>query len=110
MFDGDRRAHEREPVQRPCKLYIPRTARYLTASTRNMGEGGALLQLEQPAVLVPGDRMFVGIAMTRRQPVLASNDMVEARVVRVVTTATDGVALAVRFVESSCKAAYLHVA
>ncbi len=110
MFDGDRRAHEREPVQRPCKLYIPRTARYLRASTRNMGDGGALLQLEQPAVFEPGDRMFLGIASRRRQPVLASKDMVEARVVRVVTTAADGVTLAVRFVESSCEVAYLHAA
>lgn len=56
-----------------------------------------MLQLDSPLPLQPGDHLYVGIALKRRQAVLPVGEMLEAGVVRVARTARDGLALAVRF-------------
>jgi hypothetical protein len=56
-----------------------------------------MLQLDRPVPLEPGDRLYVGIALKRRQALLPMGEMLAAGVVRVARTARDGVALAVRF-------------
>lgn len=99
MAERERRTSERLNLQRPCKLYIPRIGRYLAGSTWNLSAEGGLLQLERPVPLEPGDRLLVGIALTRRQPIFCSADMVHARVTRVLPTDNDSIALAVRFVD-----------
>ncbi len=99
MVRLERRIHRRLSMERPCKLYIPRVGRYLTGCTWNLSAGGVLVQLDQGAPLEPGDHLYVGVALKRRQAVLSATEMVEADVVRVVPTADDGVALALHFLE-----------
>jgi len=99
MVHLERRAHRRLNLERPCKLYVPRAARYVTGSTWNLSHTGALVQLASPPPLEPGDRLYVGVALKRRQAVLTASEMVEATIVRVVPTADDGLAVALRFLE-----------
>lgn len=105
MAECERRVSERLNLERPCKLYIPRIGRYLAGSTWNLSAEGALLQLDRPVPLEPGDRLFVGIALTRRQPIFCSADMMEAAITRVLPTDNDSVALAVHFVDEQLELA-----
>jgi hypothetical protein len=101
MVDQERRTHERVNVERPCKLYLPRVGKYASGSTWNLSAGGVLLQLDLPVGISPGDRLYVGIALKRRQAVLAAGDMIEAEVLRVQQTTDDRVAVAARFVDEA---------
>ena len=97
MLWWERRAHDRLSLTRPCKLYLPVSGRYVAGSTGNLSPGGALIHLDRPAPLGPGDRLFVGIAVKRRQALLAANEMLEAEVVRSVLTMEEQTIMAVRF-------------
>ena len=66
-----------------------------------------MLQLDRTIPIEPGDHLFVGIALKRRQAVLPVGEMLEAGVLRVARTARDGVALAVRFLSTQPEAAAL---
>jgi hypothetical protein len=81
-------------------MYVPRIGRYLSGSTWNLSSGGALLQLDMPAAIEPGDHLFIGVALKRRQPIFCSTEMMEAGVVRVLPTDNDSIALAVNFIET----------
>ena len=96
----ERRANERLNLARPCKTYVPRIGKYLAGSTWNVSSSGALLQLDRPAPIEPGDRLFVGVALKRRQPIFCSSEMMEASVVRVLPTDNDSIAVAIRFIDA----------
>ncbi len=97
----ERRASERLNLARPCKTYVPRSGRYLAGSTWNVSSSGALLQLDRPAPIEPGDLLFDGDALKRRQPIFSSSEMMEAAVVRVLPTDNDCIAVAVRFIDAT---------
>ena len=101
MVDGERRAHERIDLQRPCKLYVPGVGKYVSGTTGNVSGGGVMLRLDLPAGITAGSRLYVGIAFKRRQAVLAADEMIEAEVVRVDRASDDGVAVAARFVDGA---------
>jgi hypothetical protein len=101
MVDQERRTHERVNVERPCKLFLPSVGRYVSGSTWNLSESGVLVQLDLPTGISPGDRLFVGIALKRCQPVLAASEMLEAQVVRVEHPADDRISVAARFVSAA---------
>ncbi len=96
----ERRASERLDLARPCKMYVPRIGRYLAGLTWNVSSGGAMLQLDRPAPIEPGDRLFVGVALKRRQPIFCSSEMMEAGVVRVLPTDNDSIAVAIHFIDA----------
>ncbi len=98
MVDQERRAYERVSLDHPCKLYLPSVGKYVSGSTRNLSAGGVLLQLDLPAGISAGDRLYVGIALERSQVVLVAGEMFKAEVVRVDQTTDDHVAVAARFV------------
>jgi hypothetical protein len=99
MVDQERRTNERVNVERLCKLYLPRAGKYVSGSTWNVSPGGVMLHLDIATNISAGDRLYVGIAFKRRQAVLASNEMIEAEVVRVDQADGDRIAVAARFVE-----------
>lgn len=99
MVISDRRADHRVNLARACKLYLPAAGRYYPGSTWNVSSGGVLLELDRRAHVRPGQRLFVGIALKRRQAVLTHNEMIAAEVVRVMGTPDDRTVLAARFVE-----------
>ncbi len=58
------------------------TGRFLAGRTRDVSAGGAMLLLDHPSLLVPGQRLEVGIAQSLRQAIMPRQTMVPATVVR----------------------------
>ena len=100
MDQDERRIHERVSLTRPCKLYDPRLRKYLPGLTWNVSSSGAFLEVNRPLAVSPGDHLFLGIAMKRRQGILTSNDMLEVEILRSMQATGDRTALAVRFVNA----------
>ena len=101
MDDRERRTHARVKLQRPCKLYLPHVGKYVAGSTWNLSAGGVLLPRSLPAGMAPGDRLYVGIGLKRRQAVLTAGGMLEAQVIRVDRTTEERVDVAARFIEEA---------
>jgi hypothetical protein len=97
-IEGDRRHAQRVAVHRPCKLYEPRSARYIAAGTCDISQGGLLLDVPALMNVKAGDLLHVGVAVKRRQAVLLPNEMMQAIVVRIMPTVDDHTLLAVRLV------------
>jgi len=99
-IEQDRRETPRIVVKRPCKVFDPKARKYLTGATCDVSTGGLLLRLNHPLGLKPGDRIFVGVAQTRRQMLLRTRDMAEAQIVRAANMTDRETVLAVRFLDS----------
>lgn len=82
LLDSERRQHERIPIERPCKVFDPRSHKYLLGSTCDLSASGMMLKLEHPLQIVPGEILHVGVAQKRRQMLLRSSEMTPVRVVR----------------------------
>ncbi|MHC5001538.1 MAG: PilZ domain-containing protein [Planctomycetota bacterium] len=85
----ERRQQPRIEYVRPCKVYDPRSRRYVAGSTWNVSRGGILVELKRPLPLVPGDRLFVGLATRRRDAVICRSEMLPGSVVRSAMTPND---------------------
>ena len=96
-IDGDRRKHRREPLERPCKIYDPRSMKYIAATTRDVSSGGMLIDVPRLLEIKPGERLFIGVAMTRRQGFIQAKEMIDAVVLRAAATVDDHTTLAVSF-------------
>ena len=96
-IEGDRRTQVRYAIERPCKIFEPRSGKYYSGMTCDLSGGGLLLDIPRVVDLKPGDLLHVGVAMTRRQDLLKAKEMMEARVVRAMTTVDDRTRLAVSF-------------
>lgn len=80
---GSERRHDlRRQLRQPVKLHCPDTGRYLAGATANISSGGALLEIEHPSLLVPGQQVRLGITWNPRQNVLQQDDLLPATVVR----------------------------
>ena len=69
-MERERRAHERIWLARPCKVYDPALRRYLAGTTCNLSASGAFFQVNRKIDHHPGDRLYLGIALKRRQGIL----------------------------------------
>jgi hypothetical protein len=78
----DRRLDPRLPTHRPVKLQCLATGRYIPARTVDLSAGGALVGLDFPHHLLPGQKVRVGIAQNLSQAWLSSDGMAEGLVVR----------------------------
>lgn len=79
---ADRRRHARMALVRPAKVYQSSTARYWPAITQDVSPGGALLRVDAPRALTPGESLEVVVAWANRV-LLSSKDLVPATVLRV---------------------------
>ncbi len=104
IAEEDRRAHERVELARACKLHVPAIGRYVPGTTWNLSGGGALLEVDRPLDLRPGQRVSLGVAMKRRQAVLYSSEMFKAEVIRASGAGDRRTVLAVRFLEGPIEA------
>lgn len=95
--EWDRRETVRVSIRRPCKLYEPRGDRYAAGTTCDLSPQGAGITLDDPLPIEPGDVIRLGVAATRRQPLLQHDEMVEATVRHVLLTADDRTILGVQF-------------
>ena len=78
----DRRQGRRHPISRPVKLRCLITGKYMVGRTCNISASGALLEIDQPSLLISGQRLAVGVAWTRQQSLLYKDDMTHATVIR----------------------------
>jgi PilZ domain len=79
--DHNRRFHARHAVTRRCKVIQRDTMSYSQATTRNVSEGGALLEVHSLRPLSSGDEIEVGIEEDDRG-FISQQDLIFARVVR----------------------------
>ena len=97
MIDGDRRKYRREPLERPCKIYDPRSMKYISGTTLDVSCGGLLIDVPRLLEIKPGEHLFIGVAMTRRQGFIQAKEMIDAVVLRAAATVDDHTTLAVSF-------------
>ena len=100
-MNADHRAHDRVELERPCNLYVAKTNRYLPGRTGDVSAGGALVRLVGIACLAPGDRLGLAVAPDEALTVLHRSEMIDASVVRSVTTPDGGTVVAIRFDETA---------
>jgi hypothetical protein len=96
--DQDRRTSPRISVAHAAKVFDPRAERYHAAQTCNVSAGGALLKVQRSMPVCSGDRLDVIIdTEAELSRVLALNEFVPARVVRVTAIDRFSQAVAVQF-------------
>ncbi|NNF43149.1 MAG: PilZ domain-containing protein [Phycisphaerales bacterium] len=100
-IDHERRCEPRLVIERPCKIFDPRARKYVAGCTRDVAPGGLMLRLDRVVPLEPGDRVYVGIARTRRHALLHADEMVEATVVRAGSMAGGETLVAVHFPQAT---------
>jgi hypothetical protein len=96
-IDEERREDPRITIRRPCKVYDPRSRKYVAGTTCNVSAGGMLLRLDRRIALEAGDRVFLAISHRRRDGFLSRGDMVEVSVARALAITTGETVLAVHF-------------
>ncbi len=99
MPETDRRSHERTNLARPCKLFDPRSGKYIPGTVWNLSDGGALLEVNRPMRAEEGDSFYLGIAVKRRQGLLQRDEMFRARVVRSQQSSDGRFTLGVQFTD-----------
>lgn len=82
MANPNRRRFTRTTLDLPVKVRCEMTGRYLAGRTQNASEGGLLVKIDHPSLLVPGQRVLVGTAQHKRQAIIEQAHMVSATVVR----------------------------
>jgi len=82
MVSSDRRYSPRFPLERPVKIRCLNSGRYYGGKTCDVSSTGVMTQIETPSLLVPGQRVEVGIAEHSRQAILSADQMKQATVVR----------------------------
>ena len=97
MQETDRRSHKRTNLARPCKLFDPRSGKYMAGTVWNLSDGGAFLEVSRPIGAEQGDSFYVGIAVKRRQGILHRDEMFRARVVRSQQSSDGRVTMGVQF-------------
>ena len=96
-IDHERRDWHRISLSRPCKVFNPRTGKYIAGTTRDLSGGGLLLNLQRRPDAEPGDRLYVAVAQKRRQPLISADEMIESKVVRTLSLTSGETGLALRF-------------
>jgi len=87
MTSTDKRHDSRFPLQRRVKLMCPTTGRCYAGRTTDYSAGGAMLVMDGPSQLSPGEPVRMGIDWTGRQGVIKSEMMPKACIVRSMTLA-----------------------
>ena len=78
----ERRRRPRLSLAYPVKLWCVETGRFLAGATEDLSAEGALIRVQHPSLLVPGQRLRVGIAWSGRDALIMQRQMLPAIVVR----------------------------
>jgi hypothetical protein len=100
---ADRRRHVRLDVDRPCKVVVPTARRALSARTSNVSVTGALLRVDSPRLLNPGETLRLAISWSNT-PIVREDQLVFARVVRALGIQGEAQTVAVEFAQSNQQA------
>ncbi len=104
MTSTNKRRDSRFALQRRVKLLCPATGRCYAGRTSDYSAGGALLVMDGPSQLSPGEPVKVGLDWTGRQGLIKSEMMPKACIVRSMTHA-DKQHVAIAFEERQLLAA-----
>jgi len=96
----ERRADPRISIEQAGKVYDPRSRKFYPCEASNVSRGGALLKLDHRLPVGPGDRVMLGVGSGPSDALLHATEMLEAEVVRSLTTTDDRQGLGVRFVHA----------
>ena len=96
MSHDDRRAYDRMPLVRGCKLLDQKSAKFVPAESTNISQGGLLLRVPVTRHFQAGDRVEVAVGWGEK-PVAESVQMAGGVVVRVTTMDHLHQAIAVRY-------------
>ncbi|MEL6328044.1 MAG: PilZ domain-containing protein [Planctomycetota bacterium] len=102
----ERRLFPRAGVERLCKIQRPGDARYLSAFTHDVGEGGALIEILTRDPVAAGESIRIGVSWDHR-PLIKREALVPAVVVRAEPLGSATQRVAIRFVESQAEAGEL---
>lgn len=96
--DGrDRRKHQRHPIERPAKLFCPKSGRFLAGRTQNISEGGVLVEVDAGETIESGDSVLMTVAFGDRF-IVPMSELVPCSVIRVKRTGTEhGATLAIAY-------------
>ena len=100
-METDRRTHERMNLARPCKVFDPKSGKYVLGTVWNLSDGGALVEMTRPVVAQPGEPLFLGIALKRRQGFILGDQMLPTSVVRSLKTDEGRTTIAMQFADCS---------
>lgn len=82
MSSIDRRSSPRLALQKPAKIFLRGTWRYLPAKTRDVSASGALLELSEDRDVHVGDTVDLAIA-ERASAILRTDEFIAGRIVRI---------------------------
>lgn len=77
----ERRRHPRRPITRSAKFFHEPSLRYADATTIDVSDGGALVEVRPVRVYFPGDRVRLAIDFPA-MGILRASEMVGATIVR----------------------------
>lgn len=100
-MESDRRTYMRIKLARPCKVFDPKSGKYVLGTVWNLSDGGALVEMARPIVAQPGEPLFLGIALKRRQGFILGDQMLQASVVRSAETDDGKTTIAMEFGDCS---------
>lgn len=78
----ERRRKPRVAMQYPAKIWCVDTGRFLAGSTQDLSAQGLLVQVDHASLLIPGQRVRVGIAWSSHDMLLSRSQMLPGVVVR----------------------------
>lgn len=94
---SDRRRYRRVAVAKPAKIFLRDALRYAPAETTDVSAGGALIRVDRARAMRPGDAVDIAVGGPGAPAVIASDAMIEARIVRVLPIDHFHQAVAVEF-------------
>lgn len=77
----ERRAFPRHRITRPCKVFQPATQKFIPARTADVSAYGALLRIDSPRTLQPGEALDIAVAWDG-EPLLSRQSLMRATVIR----------------------------
>ena len=98
---AERRIHPRIDMRRPCKIYDPRSRKFLPAVTRNVSKSGAMIDTPRLLEMPEDTTIRVAIARDPGQLLMFNDDMVDAVVIRSQHSAGGRTSLGLRFLASA---------
>lgn len=101
---NEKRWHSRTPCDVGCKLFHQPSRSYVSARTRDTSDGGALVSILGARPMRVGERVQFGIGDADRA-VLSTNELRDARVVRVCVDGSGKQTVAVMFDQARAIAA-----
>ena len=93
----DRRKHQRHSIERPAKLFCPKSGRFLAGRTRNISAGGVLVEVDACETVESGDSVLMTVAFGDRF-IVPMSELVPCSVIRTNRNDSDsGATLAIAY-------------